>query len=67
MSSQTVCQWLIVASLVVSFLVNAHIDCHGRKAKEPKGFDGLLSTILATAISAAVIWGAGGFSALFGR
>jgi len=64
---QTFCQWLIVVNLLVSFMYAVYIDIHGRKSKEPLGFKGFVGSCVSVALIALVVFGAGGFSALFGK
>jgi len=64
---QTFCQWLVIINLVINGLMNVKRDIEGRPAIAPKGFDGVIGTLIAVAIVAAVFYGAGAFDSLFGK
>lgn len=58
-------QIFIVITLAISFFVNLYKDINGRPAKEAKGFEGVVSTVISTAIMIVIYWLAGAFSTLF--
>lgn len=62
---QLIAQILVIVLVTVNFLGNLYIDVNGRKAKEPKGFEGIISTLLATAIIITVYYFAGAFNLIF--
>ena len=58
-------QWFIAIALGISFFVNLYRDVNGRPAKEPKGFEGIVSTVISTAIIVVIYYLAGAFNTLF--
>lgn len=63
---QVICQWLCVLNLLSSFLLLAYRDVNGREAQKPSGFPGIVTTLIAVVLIAAIQWGAGSFSVLPG-
>jgi hypothetical protein len=63
---QVICQWLCVINILFSMLLLLYRDVNGSPAKEPLGFEGIVSTLIAVAMLTAMQWGAGAFSNLLG-
>jgi glucan phosphoethanolaminetransferase (alkaline phosphatase superfamily) len=62
--AQTICQWLLVLLLAVSFFANVYQDFHGRPSRDAGGFVGFVVTCVVTVLILLVFFGAGAFSAL---
>lgn len=60
-----IAQWLIVAALISNLLILIYRDINGREAAEPKGFAGVLGSLIATAGAFALYYFAGAFSEIF--
>jgi hypothetical protein len=58
-------QYFILLITAIAFFRNLYIDINGRPAKEAKGFEGVVSTVIATAISIAIYYFAGAFTQIF--
>jgi len=53
-----------MAFVVASLFTSLHSDFHGRKAKEPAGFLGAVSSLVLFALVWLLYWKAGAFSEL---
>lgn len=62
---ETTAQILIAVIWIVGLFFNLYHDVNGRTAKEPEGFSGVVSTIVASSILAAIYYYAGAFSKIF--
>jgi len=58
-------QVVILTFLVLDLLIKFYYDVNGRPAREPEGFMGILSSIIATVIVFALYYWAGTFSLIF--
>ena len=56
---QTLCCWFIVVSASMTFIQMIKWDVEGRPSMEPKGFPGVMGSICAIIIHAALLYGAG--------
>ena len=63
--TQLVCQWLLLALLVVNFVVFVYRDFEGCKAKEPLGFAGFITSLLIACMAFCLFYFAGAFSCIF--
>jgi hypothetical protein len=59
---QFVCQWFMVLSLVFSLFSMIKRDIEGTPARPPKGFEGVVCTIVGITITAFIYYFAGSFS-----
>ena len=59
-----ICQYVIIAMLVVGFLYDLWVSYEGQKEREPGGFGYGMATIALYLAIVAVLWIAGAFSAL---
>ena len=60
-----VAQICLLVFVAVAFFVNIYRDINGRPAREPEGFSGVVTTILATAFALALYYFAGALSIFF--
>ncbi len=58
------CSIAMIVILGLGFIGSTIIDFEGRKAKEPKGVEGFIGTIVAYALIAWIYYGAGAFDAI---
>ncbi len=58
-------QCFILLIIIVSFFMHLNYDINGRPAKEPKGFNGVVSTVVSIAITVIIYYIAGAFSKIF--
>jgi hypothetical protein len=64
---QVFCQWALLIMAGMAFLDMLKKDIEGTPAKEPKGFEGVITSIIAVAINLALLYGAGALDSLFGQ
>lgn len=63
---KTVCQALVAALFIASLFINIYWDVNGKAARKPRGFRGVVETIVIMTIFVLVYWQAGAFSNLLG-
>lgn len=59
------CQLIILALFVWGFFASLRSDFHGRKAREPYGFQGAVITVVLHGMMFFVYWVAGAFTEVF--
>lgn len=59
------CQWTLLALTFASVLYNLYTDFHGRKQKEPGGFQGAVITLIGMAVLLFIYKTAGAFSEIW--
>lgn len=55
-------QLAIMALHAIGFILMVYVDFNGREEKEPGGFRGFVSSVIATAVVMLTLYGAGAFS-----
>ena len=58
-------QILIICFMFINFFRMLYTDINGRPAKEPKGFEGIVTSFLALALVIIIYYFAGAFSSIF--
>lgn len=58
-------QWTLLVFQFANMLFLFYRDVNGVPAKEPKGFDGIIGTIISAGISFALMYSAGAYSLIF--
>lgn len=61
---QFACQCGLVAYCAFLFFGNVYFDFNGREGRKPAGFAGFIGSIVASALIAALLYGAGAFDVL---
>ena len=64
---RTACQWILTVLTVISTLRLLYQDINGRKATDPTGFVGVVTTLVITIAVGFIYYGAGVFDSLAGR
>lgn len=60
---QTICQWLLVAYILLGFFISTHSDFERSKG----GFRAFMFTCLVTVAMSLMCYGAGAFDQIFGQ
>jgi len=67
MNPKQACQIVLLILTITSFLRMVYIDCNGRPEEKPKGFFGVMCSIIAALTFTALHYGAGALSTFFGE
>jgi hypothetical protein len=59
---QLICQWLILVWIAWAFVHTLKVDVEGYPAKPPKGFPGIIATLIVIVFLLLILWNAGTFS-----